>query len=449
MVGKVPADIVVVLENGLRADLGEGGAAAALFDAIAHAGPVPLVQYTNVSVQSVQAFLSVGSMLAGRYPSAVPLCSVPIGPGADRSPWCAQFPAAVPTIPEVLAIYGYHTALAISPPHVAEHKALAGEFGEVIEAGDPLGGGVGPLVDASLAWWAKTSGGPRFLLVADDLSMAVTMKAPARLDPADTATAATLHDVYADAAAARGADIARLIAGTSPLGPSVPAGVPAAASAGSARETWTIVTSAYGLSIAETSGPPSMPLKPVQHDILLERTMHVPLAIYGPATALVEASGAPSPLVVSDVRELVDVVPTVAHLGRVMAPAGITGRDLLELGPPAVERVAYAEFGDMLAARSSRYLLLARFWMHGGTALDPEITRKLRERPSPGSTFTLHDIAADPYQTTNLVGDRLKEAAGLYDALLALRTGPGAPPAGGLTQEQVAKLRSSGALNYW
>lgn len=432
--GKAAVDIIVVLENGLRSDLGAPGAEAALFTAIGHA---PLLRYTNVSVQSVHPFLSIGSMLTGRYPSAVPLCSIPIGPKADQAPWCAGFPATVPTIPEVLAIYGYRTALALTPPHLREHQALAGEFDAVIDAGE----GAGSLVDASLEWWNQPSPSPRLLVVVDNLSHVVTRSAPPQPPgPVAAGVAGTMHAAYATAAAKRGAEIGRLIAGTAAPVRAAPAGAPV-------REVWAVVTSAHGLSIAETTGTPSQPLEPVQHDILLERTLHVPLVVYGPPAAW--TGGGTPPLVVGDVRELVDIVPTLAHLARVMAPAGIAGRDLLETGPPPVERVAYAEFGDMLAARSSRYLLLARLWMHGGTALDPEITRKLRDRPSPGSTFTLHDIVADPLQATNLVTDHVPEAAVLYDALLALRTGPGAPPAGGLTAEQVAKLRASGALNYW
>jgi hypothetical protein len=338
----------------------------------------------------------------------------------------------------VLGIYGYRTALVVSTPRMKEHAALAGEFGEVLEADRS-----GSPVDASLAWWKASTGGPRLLVVVDDLGYRVAAKAPPRLEPGEAAgVSAALHAAYLEVAVDRGQDIGRLIAGIDALAPATGAG---------ARDVWTIVSSAYGVSIAETSGTPSMPLEPVQHDIILERTLHVPLAIYGPKSAWTGAplvDGTP-PIVVSDVRELVDIAPTLAHLGQVIAPAGIAGRDLLETTPPSVERVAYAEFGDMLAARSTQYLLLARLWMHGGTALDPEITRKLVERPSPGSTFTLHDIVSDPMQTTNLVTDHVKEAGIMYDALVALRQGPGAPPAGGLTQEQVAKLRASGALNYW
>ncbi len=427
---EAPADVILVLEDGLRSDIGGPGAEAALFDALAAAAPghPPLLRYTNASAQSVQAFLSIGSILTGRYPSAVPICSLPVGPKVTSTPWCVQIPASVPTIPGFLSIYGYSTALVVTPPSLREHDQIAGEFGAVFVSRDSEHDGLGSAVDNSLAWWTKSSGTPRFLMIVDDLAAPVMLGAPSQLAPGEVDTVVPkLRAAYSEGAAARGKELGRLLV---------------AASAGTTRETWMIVTAAHGVSIGETTGTPSLPIAPVQHDILLERTLHVPLAIFGPASA-------GSPLVVPEVRELTDIAPTIAHLGRALPPAGLTGRDLFETAPPTTERVAYAEFGDMLAGRSQRYLLMARLWMHGGTALDPEITRKLRDRPSPGSTFTLHDIVADPMQTTNLVSTDPKDAATMYDALLALRTGPAAPPQGGLTQDQVAKLRSSGALNYW
>ena len=90
----------------------------------------------------------------------------------------------------------------------------------------------------------------------------------------------------------------------------------------------------------------------------------------------------------------------------------------------------------------------ARPARRGSAASGADRIRCVRGHAGGPSTVTLHDIVADPLQATNLVTDRVSEAAALYDALLALRTGPGAPPAGTLTAEQVAKLLASGTLGY-
>jgi arylsulfatase A-like enzyme len=150
----------------------------------------------------------------------------------------------------------------------------------------------------------------------------------------------------------------------------------------------------------------------------------------------------------ADVVELTDIFPTFAALAQVLAPASLPGRDLFA-GPPAEPRYGYAEFGDMLAVRSANHLLMARLWMHGGTALDPEITTRLVNRPPQGSTFALHDIVKDPMQTTDLVTTDTEAARLLYTAMVERRTGPGAPPEGALSAEQIEALRTAGALNYW
>ena len=423
--GSSPADLVLVLENGLRADLGAPGADAAF---AAGLGRAPLLRYDAACAQSVHPFLSMGSLLTGRYPSAIPLCSIPGGPDVKAAPWCASFPEAAPTLPEVFSIYGYRTALAITTPHLREHASLVGEFPDLIEAAS-----LSALVDASLAWWTGAAGSPRLLVVVDDLAESLRTTGP-RAPPGQEATLSpALVAAYNTAAGERGVHIGKLLAGVEPHA--------------GGREVWSFVGSAHGVSLSETSGTPSLPLQSVQHDIVLERTIHVPLRVFGPASAW--TGGGEPPLVISDVHELVDLLPTFAHLGRVMPPADLAGKDLFLEDPNAGERGCYAEFGDMLAVRSRQYLLLARFWAHGGTALDPEMTRKLQERPNPGSTFLLHDVAADPMQEHNLVTERQDVAAAHYEQLLQLRTGPGSPPAGGLTREQVEALRASGALSYF
>ena len=419
----VPADIIVILENGLRSDLGnEKGAEAAFFDGIEQK---PLAVYSQATVQSVNPFLSIGSMLTGRYPSAIPLCSQPTLKAGAEPIWCMRFPATVPTLPEVLGVYGYQTLLATTQPHAREHAVLAEEFGTTIVGGTGVDGLAG-LVDQVSQWWIAAAGQPRFVVLADDMVVGLAAVAAPHNNPDERPK---LLEAYKAAAGSRGKVLARAVRAFSDVPPS--------------RSTWVFVTAAHGVSLLETSGTPNMPLQPVQHDILLDRTLHVPLAVYGTESVHVASE-------TNEVTEGVDLFPTIARLANVMAPVGLAGADLLDpatfRGEP---RYGYAEFGDMLAIRSRTHLLMARLWMHGGTALDPEITTRLMQRSRLGSTFALHDVSTDPMQHHDVVKADEATARTLYAALAQRRTGPGSPPDRGLTEAQVAALRASGALNYW
>lgn len=388
-------DIVVVLEDGLRA----GPAADAFLAAL---GATPTVTYTTAWAPSVSRFVSHGAILSGRYPTAIPLCAWP--GGAAEAPWCTRLPAGVATLPSVLGIYDYHTALASTPKRPREIATIDEQFD------DTLVDTSGLVVDKALAWWGAHADKPRFLLVTDEL----TSSLPEEQDHDKLLTA------YNAAATEHGRALAPLLAGVR------------------ARPTWVFVTSAHGLSLDETTGTPSLPMGAVQHDILLERTLHVPLWGFGPAGG---------PWRVDDVVEVVDLFPTIARLARAMPPADVAGRDLF--GKPDPARVALAEFGDMLAVRSARHLLMARLWLHGGSALDPLIEARLVSKSDPNRSFTLHDVVADPMQESDLYTKDPERAAQLYAAMVALRQGPGAPPLGPFSAEAVQAMRASGANTYW
>ena len=415
-----PADLVLVLDNGLRADPpGQPGAQAAFAEGLHRAADV---RFDAAVAQSVSTYVSVGSVLTGRYPTAIPLCAW--GLGATEAPWCTRFPDGAPSIPEILAIYGYDTALVVVPPRLKEHDQLAGEFDHVIVAG---ANDVADGVARSLEWWAGHVGHPRLLVVTADavapLAALVPPGAPGRAMEAAVRT--QVLAAYEKVGREHGEAFARLLDAVLAPGP---------------RPTHAVVGSAHGVNLGETTGTPSLPLSPVQHDILLERTLRVPLYAF---------SSSPSPTrVVGDVVELVDILPTFVRLAGVMPPAALAGRDLLT-APPDPDRLGYAEFGDMIAVRSRTHLLLARLWMHGGTTLDPEISRRLIEAPEGRTSFALHDVADDPMQEHELLADQKALGHALYDRMVEIRQGPGAPPDRGFTDEQVAALRGSGTQSYF
>jgi len=223
----------------------------------------------------------------------------------------------------------------------------------------------------------------------------------------------------------RGAEIGRLLTGTVDGGP---------------RPAYAFVTSGTGLNLGERTGTPSLPNVPLHRDVVLERTMHVPLAVY--------ASGAGETRTVPEVVELLDLVPTLSRLGGAIPPANLVGVDLLaNQHDPA--RVAYAEFGDMFAVHSATHLLLARVWQHGGTTLDPELTKRVLEAKPGITSFGLHDVEHDPFQQDDLLTTDAALGLELYQKLLAIRQGPGAPPPDALTPDRIEALRTSGTISYF
>ncbi|GDX82854.1 hypothetical protein LBMAG42_46650 [Deltaproteobacteria bacterium] len=404
-----PADLVLVLINGMRADQpGIPGPAAAFFATL---GRPAAVSYDRAITQSVNSYASVVSLLTGRYPTAIPLCSW--GLGATVAPWCVAIPEAAPTLPEVLGVYGYDTALIDVSSGMREHDFLVSEFGSAYT-----------FADDAATWWSAHEAHPRLLVYLSDLTLPLAAAVPAaRATGGDLA--ATLQAAYSTRLSSEASAVKTLLDRALSPGP---------------RPAWAFVTSAHGLVLGETTGTPSLPVDPVQHDVILERTIHVPLAIYSSARS--------EPRRESAVVELLDLAPTFCRLGNAMPPAGLYGRELLSTKPDPT-RIAYAEFGDMIAARSASHLLLARLWKHGGSTLDPEITERLLTAPPSSSSFSLHNVETDPMQTTERLLTEPAEALRLYQHMVEVRQGAGAPPDRGLTTEQVKALRETGALNYF
>lgn len=143
-----------------------------------------------------------------------------------------------------------------------------------------------------------------------------------------------------------------------------------------------------------------------------ERAARVPLILRWPGRL-------PAGRRVSDLVELVDVLPTLLDLAGQPAPPGLHGRSLLALArgePGASGRdVVVGEYleNEEAMARSSRYKLIE------GTGARRRQDGYETARPLPGASERLYDLDADPGETTDL-HDRAELApvvAGLRRAL--------------------------------
>lgn len=441
-------DLVLLLMSGLRADAPRGPSAeAAFFEAF---GPPP-ARYTAAYAQSPAAFVSLGSILTGRYPSSLPMCGLYTAglSGVDtktvqddavaQRAWCAGIPESTRTLPEVLGLYGYHSALATSGLVGAE--LLARGFGDTFAADVAADGAHWNALDAwTRQWWEANAAAPRLLVVVpSDLQvgdradlvtqMGFSPQVPGL--PSRPPDGRQVHAVYTEAARTAGAHAKSLVDGIGGLGRGV-------------RERWTFVTSTNGWSLDETMGFTDLVLPYVTTSFVLDRTVHVPLAVYGPAAA----GGT-----FGQVVELIDLLPTLHQLGGAVVPVGLSGRDLVAArGEDADRRVAYAEFGDTLLVRRDRDLLQFRGFLHLSTVLDPQVDERLADtRPaSQQKYYTLYDVIGDPYQTRNLATRQPALLQELRAEMIRIRSGPAAPPADTWADPQrLWEIRMARTQGYW
>lgn len=437
-------DLVVLLSAGLRADIpdaGPTGAEARFWSAFG----APTVRFTEAYAQSSSTFLSLGSMLTGRYVSSIPLCGLftdgvsaaetrTVQSNAEQSRlWCADIPAQVPTLPEVLALYGYQTALfSAGLPGTGLMRGFAtneeAPFGRDGTDWAVLGEKVG-------TWWSEHADHPRLLFVvtADtDVTarpavleeMGIRLTLESGFNPAHTdADPDTVSRKYADLAEATGARLHDL-----------------AGRLDSKRARWTFVTATNGVSLTEPSGFFGMPVPVATTSYMLDRTARVPLGIFGDALAGTSVR----------VVELLDLVPTLTRLGGAVPPAGLVGSDLLT-GPmsDAETESAYGEFGDSLLYRKGTYTLLFRAYLHHGTVLDPQLDERLLD-PSSQRSFSMHEIRNDPYQVRDLVFERPDDFNRMRMEMQRVRREKAAPPAGTWDDPQrLWQIRMARSHGYW
>jgi len=473
--GEAP-DLVVVLLRDLRGDgPGPQGAEAAFLGAVSSLDDG--VRFASAYAQSPRPHASLGAVSTGVYPAGIPLCNPPDLQTPDAElPWCVSLPAERPTLPEVLALYGYRTAvLALGSPKLI----VRGEGDRLVHpTHGPPEQTWPPAVGAARDWWTADDGRPRLLIVQAAVEsprlraiideayksgalpeserpayLATHPVLAARLKPGvpwpilTAETQAAVQAEYVDTAARVGTQLETLLTGLS-AGP---------------RPRWTVLTSLHGMLTGLTTGTES----PEQawagrSPLLLDRTLRVPLVVAGPGMHR---------WTVDHPVELVDIVPTLTGLAGAVAPAGLSGSDLLaQLDAPEPHAVGYSEFGDMLSLRYGDHFLRFRSQLHGSTSIDPRLTERLRASippdlpgyaPSPGRPtplpgqpphpeFILFDVQADPFQVRPLPPEAHPDVfRPMASKLLELREGPARPPESLMSFEQVQALRKVGALHYW
>lgn len=427
-------DLVIIAIAGLREDA-ETQAAERFMAAL---GEAPTVRFTNAYSVTPNAYVSLGTILSGRYPTATPLCGLtsPPGPLPDDAPWCNRWPKSVPSLPGVLALYGYRTAL------VTANLAGAGELGKQFQSALPVAENWANVrsdwtaVSALAgAWWRADTTHPRLLVVAtNDLAV---------LSRPDILAAMKLSDVeagghidrtavvaaYANAAVEAGKGVKQLVAAL------------AGSAGGTERRRTTVITGLHGINLGEAAAPWQALRAGSWNDILLDRTLHVPLAIL---------TSAPAQRREEQVVELIDLLPTLIARTEAVLPAGLHGQDVLAadfLADP--DATAYAEFGDMLAVRQGNWMWSGRAFFHNRSSLDPELTDFFVGFVGDSPKFHLHDVARDPFQRKELLAAHLDEARRMNALLLSIRTGAGAAPPSEMDARRIWDLRMSPADGYW
>lgn len=460
---------------------GEPGAAQRLLSRLT--GPVAL-STSQAYAQSLDPVVGLGSLLTGRYPSAIPLCGSAgsVAASAGLEVWCHYLPPERETVPGVLAHYGYRTALF---HQLLGEAGLASSFQVAVDLGSGSDVGATPwesLRSDLTAWWLAEPASPRMaVLVLPDIDLVrrpdllpvapdeESPRAPgaASVFEASRAVAVQRSSRRRDACASiqkgrltlarregarreapthfttleRQEALARYRDEADHLGGRLqglldllppPAG----------RARVVVVAGLHGLSIGEYEGTSVDESRLLWSNFVVDRTIRVPLVWLDDVGGAAVAPDHPV--------ELVDIAPTIFARAGVVPPHGLPGVDLLDsVGSPDLEaEVAYCEYGDMLALRRGDHLLTLRAMVHNMSSLDPFLGEILA-CPGLREGFWLHDVRADPYQELDLVDALPELAASLEQAMIERRTGPGALPPESLQDDQLLQLRLAGAEGYW
>ena len=432
-----PPDIMLLLVAGLRADPHDApGVATRFLDAIEGS---PAWSSQNTYAQSPSTKLSMASLLTGHYPSAIPLCGAATRELKGPQPWCTQLPTDRRSLPDILALYGYETAFYHTP--FRDSEQLAARFGssECFTQRDPKQRQQA-LIEASHRWWTARADTPRLLVTLFTDAMLLPLELGWPPASMEWEFAVDSHNAPSPAPLAREELIGAFDASFDQLAQSA-AALERTLEPSPARERLLLVASLHGLSLMETGDLQGFSgAAPVMSDIVLDRTVRVPMALFldGEGTAVVTEQ----PL------ELLDVLPTVLHQAGSTPLADAPGRNLpREWASDDPRAAAYAEFGDMLALRHGPHLLGFRAMLHNATPLNDDLDHILELPVTPA--YRLHDVTQDPWQQHDLSQTMPQRAKELHQLMLEMRRGAAAPALDEITPEQMLELKLTASQGYW
>lgn len=348
-----PPSFVIISLDTLRADRvgatgGEGGLTPNL-DRLAAQSFV----FTQAYAQSTETLFSHASLFSGRYPSEL-----------STVDYHFSYPPSVPTMAEVLGLYGYHTGAAVSGGHLSPAFGLGRGFQHY--EGPVEWGSLRHTVPAGMAWLDKQRAGPFLLFLHGYDAHARYLKPPPvgqlympkvptgmgkaivrspmgtaqvvgdvwhqrrsfdKLFPVDRLrphTAESLASIRPDPSAIRLkredlAGISQAYDGAATYA-DLQVGVLMAAleQRDLLETTWVIVLSDHGEELGERGL--------YDHRLgMSEAILHVPLIIRPPG-------GLDAAQIKARPVGLIDVLPTVLEQAKVPAPAGIHGQPLLDGG---------------------------------------------------------------------------------------------------------------------
>lgn len=425
-------DLVILAVAGVRSDPESRGAERFLAPFRGEAAR----SFANAYAVSPNAFVSLATVLSGRYPTATPICGLTTAPGRVPSdaPWCNHWPESSPSLPAVLALYGYRTGL------VTANAPGADELGKQFQDATMVQENWldrrtdwAAVTDAARSWWQADTSRPRLLVVVTtdldvvnrpDLLAAMHIQRDGQSSSRDMSA---MPQVYGAACEVAGKGLHDVYAS---LGP-----------ADATRPRYTAVGGLGGVNLGEAAGPWQALREGSWSDILLNRTLHVPLLLIGPVEPQPEEQ---------QIVELIDLLPTLLARTNAVAPAGLYGQDLL--APSFVtdpQATAFAEFGDMLAVRQGALMFSGRAFFFNRSSLDPELTDFFAKYADGDERFHLHDVVRDPYQRQDLLRQRPEDARRLDTLLLSIRNGAGRAPPTAMDARKVWELRMSPADGYW
>ncbi|MDD5556691.1 MAG: sulfatase [bacterium] len=166
---------------------------------------------------------------------------------------------------------------------------------------------------------------------------------------------------------------------------------------------------------------------------LFEEQVRVPLII-------APAGGAPAARTVEQPVSIMDIFPSICEAAGVAPPAGLQGRSLLPLtagGPEDMDRAVFAELSRARAARQQEAIRRGDW--------------KFVRRGGGGERRALYNLARDPGEQRNLIGEEPERARSLEGELerwLEAHRLFEAPPADEpLGEKEIKELRSLGYLN--